>query len=371
VREAAHVPLIVAQAFRTLEQVEQALAEGAAAVGVARPLIADPEFPRKLLAGRAAEIRPCVSCNEDCRLFDPILLCTVNPELAPPGEARRRAAPVVLQDAEGGEEVAIVGGGVAGLECALTLARAGSAVTLFEAADELGGAVALAARAPGRAGWRRILDFYLAGIDRAVVDVRLGAPAGDLSGFGEVVLAAGAEESAPALDGAMRSSDVVAHGVAGAERVVVVDDGFGWWPCVSSVEAALAAGAEVVVLTPSGSFAAGIPAESRVQLQARLSGARLQARSFLLPVALEGGALVVANRYSGERDRIPADLVVLVGERVPVRLDVPAAASVQLIGDSVVPRRVAHAVAEGRAAAEAILSLRRPTGRRRRSRSVR
>jgi 2,4-dienoyl-CoA reductase-like NADH-dependent reductase (Old Yellow Enzyme family) len=371
VRAAVQVPLIVAQAFRTLEQVEQALAEGAAAVGVARPLIADPEFPRKLLAGRSAEIRPCVSCNEDCRLFDPVLLCTVNPELALPGEARRRAAPVALQDGEGGEEVAIVGGGVAGLECALALARAGREATLFESAHELGGAVALAARAPGRRGWRRILDFYLAGIEEAGVDVRLGAPAGDLSGFGEIVVAAGAEESRPAFEGARRSSDVIAGGIGGAERVVVVDDGFGWWPCVSAVEAALAAGAEVVVLTPSGAFAAGIPPESRVQLQARLTGARLQARSFLLAVAVEEGALVAANRYSGERERIPADVVVLVGERVPVRVDVPAAARVRLIGDAVVPRRVAHAIAEGRAAADAILAVTRPIGRRRRSASAR
>jgi 2,4-dienoyl-CoA reductase-like NADH-dependent reductase (Old Yellow Enzyme family) len=362
VRDAADVPLIVGQAFRTREHIDRALAEGAGLVGIARPLIADPEFPHKTLEGRARSVRPCVSCNEDCRLFDPILLCTVGPDLGLPGEPRRRAAPIVLRDDGGdGPAVAVVGGGVAGLECALTLASAGHPVTVFEAAAELGGGVALAARAPHRTGWRRILDFYLAGLDDSDVDLRVGSPAPDLGAFDEIVLATGAEERLPELDGAersRRSSDVIANGIRGAERVVVVDDGFGWWPCVSAVEVAVEAGAAVTVVSPSGTFAIGIPAESRTQLQARLTGARLHARSFVSVVAVESGAAVTRNLYSGEIERVPADLVVFVGKRHPVVPDLgwPARARVQLIGDAVVPRRVAHAIAEGRAAAEAILA---------------
>jgi 2,4-dienoyl-CoA reductase-like NADH-dependent reductase (Old Yellow Enzyme family) len=357
IRAATTVPLLVSQGFRTRAQIDQALAEGADLVGMARPLIADPAFPRKLLEGRDAEARPCVGCNEDCRLFDPVLLCTVNPDLALPGETRRRAAPIVVQ-AGGGGEVAIVGGGVAGLECALTLSRAGRMVTLFEAAPTLGGDIALAATAPHRSGWRRIVDFYVAGIEAASVDVRLGAPASELSEFGEIVLATGAEEAFPELAGARRSTDVIADGVDGAEHVVVVDDGFGWWPCVSAVEVALAAGAEVTVLTPSGAFALGIPADSRTQLQPRLAGARLRARSFLAAVGVDDGALLARNCYSGEVECLTADLVVCVGERRPVGagVEVPATARVQTIGDAVVPRRVAHAIAEGRAAAAAILA---------------
>ena len=64
---------------------------------MARALIADPDMPRKLLAGRASDIRPCVACNEDCRAFDPVLLCSVNPELGPPGADRRPAAPLVVR----------------------------------------------------------------------------------------------------------------------------------------------------------------------------------------------------------------------------------------------------------------------------------
>src|SRR5262249_6601822 len=120
VRAATRGPLLVSHAFRTREEIESALAEGADLVGMARPLIADPGLPRKLIERRDGEIRPCVSCNEDCRLFDPMLLCTVNPDLALPGETRRRAKPLVLQPGSGpgGDgRVVVVGAGPAGLEC--------------------------------------------------------------------------------------------------------------------------------------------------------------------------------------------------------------------------------------------------------------
>jgi 2,4-dienoyl-CoA reductase (NADPH2) len=295
-----------------------------------------------------------------------VLLCTVNPGLGLPGEPRRRARPLVLRENGGGGRVAIVGAGPGGLECALTLVRAGRDVTIFDAAGNVGGALAVAASAPNRGGWRRIVDFHRAGIESELVELRLGQrpAADDLAPFAEIVLATGAEETLPELDGAdgvRTASAAIAAGaaaLAGAERVVVVDDGFGWWPGVSAVELALQAGAgRVAVLTPSGAFASGIPAESRIQLFPRLQGARLETRSFLVPVAFDGEGVVARHRLSGEEERVPADAVVVVGERKPVFLaaELPAAANVQAIGDAVVPRRVAHAMAEGRAAAEAIL----------------
>ncbi|WP_413100014.1 hypothetical protein [Streptomyces sp. Inha503] len=87
-----------------------------------------PDLPRKVLTGRATEVRPCVACNEDCRTFDPVLLCVVNPDLAPPGEPRRPAAPLVrawVPARATGQRVAVVGAGPAGLECALALPMPG------------------------------------------------------------------------------------------------------------------------------------------------------------------------------------------------------------------------------------------------------
>ena len=207
---------------------------------MARALIADPDMPRKLLGGRAADIRPCVACNEDCRAFDPVLLCSVNPELGPPGADRRPAAPLVVRRAAepAGGRVAIVGAGPAGLECALALAGRRE-VVLFDAREAIGGQLAVAAAAPNRHGWRALLDFY-AHAARAAWSSGSGSPvrADDLAGFDEVVLAIGSAELLPALPGierALPSSAAIGRRLSG-RSLLVVDDGFGWWPCASAVE---------------------------------------------------------------------------------------------------------------------------------------
>jgi hypothetical protein len=113
---------------------------------------------------------------------------------------------------------------------------------------------------------------------------------------------------------------------------------------------------EIGVVSPSGAFATGIPAESRIQLWPRLAGAQLRMFSFLVPEAVDGEGLAARHRLSGKAEHVPADLVVVVGERRRTRPDEqPESPRVQAIGDAVVPRRVAHAIAEGRVAAEAIL----------------
>ena len=173
-------PLLVSQAFRRAESIEAALAAGADLVGVARPLIADPDFPAKILAGRAEEVRPCVSCNEDCRAFDPVLLCSVNPDLGPsphgPRPADAAARPARRRGARA-RRIAIVGAGPAGLECAISISREHE-VVLFDERDRLGGHLAIATTAPNRRGWQSLLDFYERAIDRADnVEVRLETPA--------------------------------------------------------------------------------------------------------------------------------------------------------------------------------------------------
>ena len=119
-------------------------AAGADLVGMARALIADPDLPRKVLAGRDDEVRPCVACNEDCRSFDPALLCTVNPDLAAPGDTRRRAAPLIRRRAasvaaarrDRRRRAGRPGGG------ADAAARRRAEVVVFESAQAIGGTIA-------------------------------------------------------------------------------------------------------------------------------------------------------------------------------------------------------------------------------------
>jgi 2,4-dienoyl-CoA reductase-like NADH-dependent reductase (Old Yellow Enzyme family) len=360
-RQLVDRPLLISQAFRAPDTVEAALAAGADLVGMARALIADPDMPRKLLGGRAQDIRPCVACNEDCRAFDPVLLCSVNPELGPPGADRRPAAPLVVRRGSGGR-VAIVGAGPAGLECAATLAGRGE-VVLFDARESIGGQLVVAAAAPNRHGWRALLDFYSHALKG--VELRLGTPvaAHDLAGCDEVVIAVGSTELLPGVPGierALPSSAAIGQRLSG-RSLLVVDDGFGWWPCASAVEAGVRAGFEsITVATPAAAFGASLPPEGRVQLLARLRGAPLQVRPFTALVSLAEDSAVLKNTMSGAAETVPADTVIVVGERVARdwRALVPVTGGVRVIGDALVPRKASHAIAEGREAAEAIARAR-------------
>ena len=150
---------------------------------------------------------------------------------------------------------------------------------MFDSREVIGGQLAVAAAAPHRTGWRALLDFYAHGL--AGVELRLGTAVGadDLAGFDEVVLAVGATEVLPDLPGierALPSSQAIGQRLRG-RSLLVVDDGFGWWPCASAVELGVRAGFETItVATPGAGFGASLPPEGRVQLLARLRGAPLR-----------------------------------------------------------------------------------------------
>ena len=183
---------------------------------------------------------------------------------------------------------------------------------LFDAREAIGGQLAVAGAAPGRGGWRALVDFYAAALERADgVELRLGttAGAGDLAGFDEVVIAIGSTELLPALPGierALPSSKAIGRRLSG-RSLVVVDDGFGWWPCASAVELGVRAGFETItVATPSAAFGGSLPPEGRVQLLARLRGAPLQVRPFTALESLGDDSAVLRNTMSGAVERVPA-----------------------------------------------------------------
>ncbi|MFB7993222.1 FAD-dependent oxidoreductase [Streptomyces sp. NPDC056002] len=367
-RAASGLPLLVSQGFRTTADIERALEAGADLVGMARPFIADPDFARKVVAGDERSIRPCTSCNEGCRTFEPTGSCSVNPALGPPGMAARPAVPLLLSrpgTGSGDGPVAVVGAGPAGMECAAALARTGHEVVVFDGAPHVGGQIRLAGRAAHRSGWLKLIDYHRSQLVDLGLELRLGtAPdSAELSEYAQVVLATGAREAAVSVPGTLptfRSADFLdrcADLVPSAPRVAVLDDGFGWWQGISAVESALAAGArEVTLVTPGNGFATGISAENRTQLTNRLGGAPLRVIALTTVTATTDGGMRLRGVLDGRETDLAADVLVTVGERRPWRPDFTPVdgQTVHAIGDCVVPRLVAHAVAEGRAAAETI-----------------
>ncbi|MFI8073786.1 FAD-dependent oxidoreductase [Streptomyces sp. NPDC086033] len=367
-RAAVPVPLLVSQGFRSVADIERALGSGADLVGMARPFMADPDFPRKVIAGDERSVRPCTGCNEGCRTFEPTGSCSVNPELGPPGATSRPAVPLLLtRRASRPGPVAVLGAGPAGMECAMALARTGAEVVVFDSARETGGQARLAARAAHRSGWQKLVAYQRDQLTDLGVRVLLGTSvtSAQLAEYAQVVLATGAEETVVPVPGELRTLTSTAFLtqyadlVPRAPRVAVLDDGFGWWQGISAVESALAAGAsEVTVVTPGTGFATGLSPENRTQLMNRLSGAPLRIAAMNTVTATTAGELRLRNVMDGHETFLAADILVTVGERRPRRPDFTATdgQTVRAIGDCVVPRRIAHAVAEGRAAAEAVTS---------------
>ena len=175
VKAAVDAPVIVTGRIITPAQAEDVLQSGAAdMVGMTRALIADPELPRKAREGRFDDIRVCMGSNEGCidRLYFGLPIgCVQNPVV---GREREWGT---LVPATAPKRVVVVGGGPAGMEAARVAAERGHTVTLFEQADVLGGAIRIAARAPGWEAYTGVIEWLERQLAKLPVTVRLGCEA--------------------------------------------------------------------------------------------------------------------------------------------------------------------------------------------------
>jgi 2,4-dienoyl-CoA reductase (NADPH2) len=184
------VPVIASNRLTDLRDVEDVLARGhVTAVALARPFLADAAIVEHSRRGEFDEVNSCIGCNQACldRSFvgKPIS-CLVNPRAA-----RETSYPLTLTTRPA--HYAVVGGGPAGLVSAADLAERGHRVTLFEAAEALGGQFTLAARIPTKEDYALTVDHYAGELARHGATVTLGhAPTVDeLAGFDGVIIATG------------------------------------------------------------------------------------------------------------------------------------------------------------------------------------
>ncbi|MFH8884317.1 FAD-dependent oxidoreductase [Streptomyces californicus] len=229
VRGAVSVPLVTSNRINTPEVAEEVLASGRAdMVSMARPFLADPEFVAKAAADRADAINTCIGCNQACldHIFSlRITSCLVNPRACHETE-------LVLSPTRTRKRVAVVGAGPAGLACAVTAAERGHAVTLFDAADAIGGQLNVARRVPGKEEFDETLRYFRTRLAELAVELRLStrADAGTLAGFDEIVLATGVEPRTPAIPGTDHPNvvsylDVLRDGAPVGDRVAIVGAG--------------------------------------------------------------------------------------------------------------------------------------------------
>ena len=166
-------------------------------VGAARPSIADPFIPTKIDEGRVDDIRECIGCNicASGEMSYAPMRCTQNPTIM--DEYRRGWHPEKVPPKGSDDNILIVGGGPAGLECANILSKRGYEVTVADAREELGGRVKRESNLPGLSEWIRVADYRLYALQQlGNVNLYTESPlqADDILEFGmeHVVLATGA-----------------------------------------------------------------------------------------------------------------------------------------------------------------------------------
>jgi 2,4-dienoyl-CoA reductase (NADPH2) len=199
-KSAVKIPLIATNRINDPATAEAVLARGDAdMVSMARPFLADAEFVNKSAQDRAEEINTCIGCNQACldQIFQrKTATCLVNPYAC--RETELKVGPAAQR-----RKIAVVGAGPAGMACAVTAAERGHAVTLFEAAAEIGGQFNLARRIPGKEEFAETLRYFRVRLALLGVKVELNrrADAADLRGFDEVILAIGIVPRTPLIPG--------------------------------------------------------------------------------------------------------------------------------------------------------------------------
>ncbi len=227
------IPVYTVGAVLYPEQAEEIIASGKAdGVSMSRALIADPYFPEKAFAGREEDITPCIRCLGCCDSDNLTrhMICSVNPLI---GREARLGFGEDVSRAKHTKRVLVIGGGPAGMTAAVTAARRGHEVTLWEKSGRLGGLLNFTDADSLKHDLRRYKDFLIAQTEKAGVRIVLNktATASEAAALApdDIVLAAGSKPIEPRFipgwENARHALSVYRDPASVGERIVIVGGG--------------------------------------------------------------------------------------------------------------------------------------------------
>jgi 2,4-dienoyl-CoA reductase-like NADH-dependent reductase (Old Yellow Enzyme family)/NADPH-dependent 2,4-dienoyl-CoA reductase/sulfur reductase-like enzyme len=362
VKAAVKLPVITVGGHAEPAEMERIVASGQAdIIAIARQTLADPDTIHKAQSGREAEIRRCLRCGycQAARFTLGTARCSVNPEIGQEESLR------FLRRADRPKRVFVAGGGPAGMQAALTAARLGHAVTLYEKTDSLGGALRFAKSVPFKSDLFKLTETMAAELAHCGVDVRLRAevtPALVQEAAPDVLIAAfGAKPIIPPIDGVDKpfvklASQAEQTGEIG-DRVVVI--GGGLVGCETAIHLARRPNRqnEITIVEMLDKFAGDSNFRYRWVVEEQLEKSKVTLLLRTRCVAITDAGVVVRDA-AGEERTIPADTAVIAAGVRSSRDEAEAlreCAPVYIpIGDCVKPGQVTQAIRAGHDAALAI-----------------
>ena len=217
----------------------RAIGEGCIdAMGVARQFLADGEWVTKLLQDRLEDIRPCICCHNGCFNFchyeghandqdlsDSMGLarCAINP---PTMQSRKYR----IKPARRAKKIAVIGGGIGGMEAALVCAKRGHEVTLYEKSGELGGVFIAAASPSFKEKDRALIAWYRRELERSSVQVKLNSEVKSIVSVeaDEVIIATGSKPvqlPIPGIENGIQAIDFLRGRKEVGDKVVIIGGG--------------------------------------------------------------------------------------------------------------------------------------------------
>ena len=237
IKKFTNIPVVCAGRMEPFVAADEIKKGNIDAMGVARQFLTDGEWITKLIEDRIDDIKPCICCHNAClamshykgvanacSMEDSIHMsrCALNPQTMDGGKYD-------FKPAKKKKKIAIIGGGIGGMECAIVLTKRGHSVTLYEKTDKLGG-VFISAATPSFKGKDRVLiEWYRRQMKVLNIDVKLNTEITDLSSLDadEIIIATGAKPRKLNIPGIEKSVEAIEflNGAKVGENVVIVGGG--------------------------------------------------------------------------------------------------------------------------------------------------